>query len=73
MIHLLESFGCGICFAFGAMVGISITALISNKDREKVAKEIRNSNLRVEERVGVYVAAMSEILAETKKGNGKDA
>jgi hypothetical protein len=74
MIHLLESFGCGLCFALGVMTGIALCGLASKKDREAIAKELRENSKRIEDRLAVQVSAMLHILEETKKHNGgKDA
>ena len=62
MMHLIESFGCGLAFAFGAVCGVMICVMFQKSDRDKIAKEIRDSNKRVEERVGVYVATMATCL-----------
>ena len=67
MIHLLESFGCGLCFALGATFGTVVTLFAVGATNRTVQKELRESNQRIEERVGVYVQAMSEILEEVKK------
>jgi len=67
MIHLLESFGCGICFAIGAVVGVNICSLITTKGRAELAKEMRDHAKRVEDRLATQIATMACCLDEIKK------
>lgn len=71
MMHLFESFACGLCFTLGAVFGLVLYGFWGKKDREKIMIELRESNKRVEERVGVYVGAMAHILEHVEKDKPK--
>ena len=67
MQQLLLSFGCGICFALGAVVGVTVASLIRSKDREDYAKEMKEHAKRVEDRLAVQVSTMAACLVEIEK------
>ena len=67
MIHLLESFGCGLCFAIGAFVGVAICAWTVKNDRNAFVKESQRISKQVEDRMATQVATMAACLDEIKK------
>jgi hypothetical protein len=67
MIHLLESFGCGLAFAFGAFAGVTACCLFQKRDRAEIIKELKASHERVENRLAAQVGTMVACLEEIRK------
>jgi len=67
MIHLLQSFAGGLCFAFGAFVGIGVAGLlVGRRDKARDAfyqNEFMNLNKKIEQRLGKQVEAL-EVIAK---------
>ena len=67
MINLIESFAGGMCFAFGAFVGVAVCAwVVRGRDAEKEAAGIAMSK-RIEDRMSTQVATMIACLDEIKR------
>ena len=70
-MELLQSFAGGICFAigatFGAFVSIWICAKLSFAQTQEIAKELRATHQRVENRLGAQVETMVECLEAIKE------
>ncbi len=74
MNDLLHSFGCGIAFTVGAFTGIvlSTTAWVAvdKKARKAAADDLMAHYKRVEDRLGLQVAAL-ESIAQAAKASEK--
>ena len=67
MMNLIESFAGGICFAFGAFVGVMVCAWSQRgRDKEQLAASNAISK-RIEDRMSTQVATMIACLEEIKK------
>ena len=71
---LLHSFGCGIAFTVGAFTGIVLSTMAWASFVKKARKATENELLahykRVEDRLGLQVAAL-ESIAKSAKGGSK--
>lgn len=67
MMQLLLSFGGGLSFALGAVVGVSIASLFQAKDRKAYYDEMKKQSKRIEDRLAVQVATMAACLTEIEK------
>lgn len=67
MINLIESFAGGMCFAFGAFMGVAVCAWCA-RGRDKEQIEAMNAvSKRIEDRMETQVATMIACLEEIKK------
>lgn len=67
MIHIIESFACGLAFAMGITSWFFIRDLATVKGREELKKEMHEHAKRVEDRLAVQVSTMLVCLDEIKK------
>jgi hypothetical protein len=63
MINLLQSFAGGLCFAFGAFVGIALAGMWTRKRDYNMANRFAEINGEVRDRLTKQVEALSRIAA----------
>ena len=67
MIHILESFACGLTFAMGVTSFFFIRDMATTKGRAEIKEEMMAHAKRVEDRLAVQVSTMLVCLDEIKK------
>jgi MFS superfamily sulfate permease-like transporter len=63
MIHIIESFGCGLAFAMGITSFFFIRDLATKKGRAEIKNEMTAHAKRVEDRLAVQISAMQACLS----------
>jgi hypothetical protein len=71
MLHILESFACGVVFAMGVTSWFYIRDLATVKGRAEIKEEMHAHAKRVEDRLSVQVATMVACLEEIKQNKTK--
>lgn len=67
MIHILESFACGLAFSMGAYLFFYIRDFATAKGRAEIRKDFQDHAARVEERLSIQVRTMAACLAAIEK------
>lgn len=67
MIHIIESFFCGLAFACGVGTWFFVRDLATAKGRAEIKEEMQQHAKRVEDRLEVQVATMVACLEEIRK------
>lgn len=69
MMHIIESFACGLAFAMGVTSWFFVRDMATSKGREELKEEMRLHAERVEDRLAIQVATMVECLNAIKNNN----
>lgn len=67
MIHIIESFACGLAFAMGVTSFFFIRDMATAKGRAELKQEMHAHAKRVEDRLAIQVSTMVACLDEIKK------
>jgi hypothetical protein len=69
MLHILESFACGLAFAMGVTAWFFVRDLATVKGRAEIKEEMMKHAKRVEDRLAIQVSTMYACLHEIQKHN----
>lgn len=77
MIELLHSFGCGIAFVAGALLGFGLYSLASRQARQELAEHLNAHKDRIEDRLFESMLAHRRIASAlevmTEQSNAKNS